>query len=178
MMAAALFGVSGVAYALTIQCDGTGDQNPNPGVCEGTNDPDRITGTSGDDFIAAYGGRDRVSGLAGNDQVDGFDGNDVIHGGPDGDGNTGDTLDPFLGVNLEGAEDSDVVYGDDGDDFIDAAANDTPGSVDRSIGGAGNDQIYAADGNVDKINCGAGGGDIAVMDELDTQRNCESLVAP
>jgi Ca2+-binding RTX toxin-like protein len=183
-MAFAVLGIGGVAYALTVQCDGTGDQNLNTGECGGTEDPDRITGTSGTDFISALGGKDRVSGLAGNDFIDGYGGNDVIYGGPDGDGNTGDTISPFSDLNLEGAEDSDVVYGGDGDDFIDAAANDVPDEslaspVDRSIGGDGNDRIYTADGNVDKINCGKGGGDLVVMDELDTaQRNCESLQAP
>jgi Ca2+-binding RTX toxin-like protein len=183
MMAAALFGVSGVAYALTIQCDGTGDQDSDPGECAGTEDPDTITGTSGDDFILAYGGIDSVKGLAGNDLVDGYGGNDVIYGGPDSDGDTGDPSNPFSDLNLEGAEDSDVVYGGKGDDVIDAASNDNPDesagpTVDRSIGGTGNDQINAADGNVDKINCGKGGRDLVVMDptEGDTQRSCESVV--
>ena len=188
--------VGGVAYALTIECDGTGDQDPAPLICAGTADSDTITGTAngeeiygeggndkisalaGDDLVVTSEGKDRVSLGAGNDHVDAYGGNDVIYGGPDGDGNTGDPSAPFLGVNLEGAEQSDVVYGEDGDDIIDAATNDTPGARDRSVGGAGNDQINAADGNKDVINCGAGAGDLVVLDEQDTQRNCESLVAP
>jgi hypothetical protein len=90
-----------------------------------------------------------------------------------------------------------VVYGEEGDDVIDAAANDTAGSRDRSIGGPGNDlinatdnpvnpgidvvnggansdEIFAQDGNVDVINCG-GGQDIAHIDAgIDRVRNCES----
>jgi len=187
--------VGGVAYALTFTCDTPDDANPVTGQCLGTSDSDNITGTTGDDTIDSDPGNDRVSALAGNDTVlaglgrdrvflaegidttDGESGNDVIHGGPGDDGRLFSTDFSFL--NLEGAEDSDVVYGEEGDDLIDAAEHDTAGSVDRSIGGAGNDQIYAADGNVDRINCGAGGGDQVILDAaIDTARNCESNVAP
>jgi len=194
-MAAALFGVSGVAYAMTVQCDGEGDQDPAPGVCLGWGESDNITGTTGSDYIDGQGGNDRIRALAGDDQVftggggkdrvfldagnditDAFGGNDVIYGGPDNDGSAQGAS--FGNLNLEGAEGSDVVYGEEGDDWIDAAANDTPGSRDRSYGGAGNDQIDAFDGNKDVINCGDGGGDIVREDEFDTTRNCETSVAP
>jgi Ca2+-binding RTX toxin-like protein len=189
-MSFAVLVIGGVAYALTFTC------TTNP--CVGTADSDNITGTNSLDFIDALDGNDRVHALAGSDQihggggrdrlfgdqdndvVDGFGENDVIYGGPDNDGGAEGA--PFSDLNLEGAEGSDTVYGNDGADIIDAAANDTPGSHDRSLGGAGNDRINAFDGNKDLINCGDGGGDLVRMDErgdiVDTQRNCETLVAP
>jgi hypothetical protein len=156
--------IGGVAYAAKVQCE--------PGItCVGTEKPDRITGTDGHDFINALGGKDTVFGLGGNDQVDGFGGNDVIHGGLDGDGGTS------LGeTNLEGAERSDKVYGEEGNDIIDASANDTPRSRDRSFGGTGNDEILAIDGNKDIIDCGDGGADIVHYDVgIDDISNCETL---
>jgi hypothetical protein len=151
----AVFMIGGVAYALTIQCDGTGDQDPDEGVCFGTDKSDTITGTLDPDFIVGFGGRDSVFGEGGNDTVDGFGDNDVIHGGPGDDGRTRGNP-HFDDLNLEGAEQSDVVYGEEGNDIIDAAANDTAHSRDRSFGGADADTILAADGNKDLIECGAG----------------------
>ena len=50
--------VGGVAYALTVQCDGTGDQHPeSEGFCFGTDKSDTITGTSDPDFIVGFGGK-------------------------------------------------------------------------------------------------------------------------
>jgi Ca2+-binding RTX toxin-like protein len=168
-MAVALVVVGGVAYALTtIPCDGERDQDAATGSCLGTEDSDKIIGTSGDDRILAMGSRDRVFGEGGNDTVDGFGGNDFIYGGPDNDGGS----DPGA-LNLEGAENNDTVYGGDGNDLIDAANNDTTGSRDRSIGGAGDDEILAADGNKDTINCGDGFDEVTMDDILDTQRNCD-----
>ena len=52
-MGVAVLVIGGVAYALSVQCDGAGDQNPNPGICEGTEDADTITGTNNLDRIDA-----------------------------------------------------------------------------------------------------------------------------
>ena len=58
-MGAAMLLVSGVAYALTVvQCDGTGDQDPATGQCQGTDQNDDITGTDQADLISALGGFD------------------------------------------------------------------------------------------------------------------------
>ena len=118
MGAAMLLLVSGVAYALTIQCDDGGDQNPDPGECFGTEESDRITGNSypevilsfsgndrisalgGDDSVASARGRDRVFLHGGNDTIDGGEGKDVIHGGPDNDGSA------------EGATFADLTFSD------------------------------------------------------------------
>ena len=34
--------VGGVAYAASVTCDGTNDQDPDPGECQGTLNADRI----------------------------------------------------------------------------------------------------------------------------------------
>lgn len=170
-MALALVLAGGVALAADFICDGTGDNNPDPGICEGTNNSDVITGTSngefifaldGDDIVNALNGEDTIDAGDGEDDVDGFSGNDAIFGGTGGD-------------KLAGAEDSDQVFGEGGPDFIDLAENDTAGSEDRGFGGPGNDTIDAFDGNKDEVNCGKGTRDKVFFDKgLDTiTRNCE-----
>jgi Ca2+-binding RTX toxin-like protein len=176
--------VSGVAYALHggIHCDGTGDQDPTPGECQGTPNADRILGTesaeqiyalAGNDVVDGLSGMDEVYGGRGNDVVDGWYSKDTIYGGSGDDGSAEGTT--FKDVtNLEGTAGWDKVYGGEGDDWIDAAAFDTPGSVDRSYGEEGNDRIYAVDGNEDIINCGPGTDDLVRRDVgLDTINNCE-----
>src|SRR5215208_1906035 len=64
-MGATVLVVSGVAYALSVQCDSTGDQDPELGECAGTNLSDVITGTAQRDIISALGGRDVVSARGG-----------------------------------------------------------------------------------------------------------------
>jgi len=174
---------SGVALAATITC------GVNP--CLGTNDPDTIMGNdnynevyagAGNDVVTAYGSGDTVFGDEGNDIVDGYPGQDVIYGGPDGDGSAnGTTFKETL--NLEGGEDSDVVRGGGGPDYIDAAEHDSPDEypnmqpVDYSYGGGGNDHIYAVDGNEDIIDCGKGTSDVARVDKkIDDVTHCERIV--
>jgi Ca2+-binding RTX toxin-like protein len=85
-MGATVLVVSGVAYALSVQCDSTGDQDPELGECAGTNLSDVITGTAQRDIISALGGRDVVSARGGDDTVDGGRGRDDIWGELGGDG--------------------------------------------------------------------------------------------
>jgi Ca2+-binding RTX toxin-like protein len=183
-MTGALIVTGGVAFAATfITCDRATDRDPDPGQCQGTNREDLIDGTqetdviralASDDFVVGFAGNDEIYGDEGNDIVGGYEGNDTIYGGPDGDGSAIDTS--FFVANLEGHEDSDTVYGEGGNDWIDAAAFDTLGSVDSSFGGSGNDRIYAADGNEDIINCGTGTRDRAFIDSEDTRiRGCERI---
>jgi Ca2+-binding RTX toxin-like protein len=163
---------SGVALAAEIVC------SANP--CVGTPDAEDIIGSNNSETIKALAGNDEVSSLGGNDEiygdegnevVDGSNGNDTIYGGPDGDGSAYGTA--FSDWNLEGSEDSDKVYGGGGSDYIDAANNDTLGSVDLSYGGRGNDRINAKDGNVDKINCGRGRDTVQYDVGTDTVKSCE-----
>jgi len=85
-MGATVLLVSGVAYALSVQCDGTGDQDPDPGQCQGTDQNDVITGTAQRDVILALGGLDDVTALGGDDNVEGGRGGDDISGGVGADG--------------------------------------------------------------------------------------------
>jgi len=77
--------IGGVAYALTMQCDGEGDQDPRAEQCQGTEENDQITGSEQRDVIHALGGRDLVSARGGEDDVDGGVGADDISGGVGGD---------------------------------------------------------------------------------------------
>jgi hypothetical protein len=74
---------------------------------------------------------------------------------------------------------NDTIPGGAGDDRLDGGAgNDviTGGSgADRLRGGPGSDTIYAADGERDVVDCGAGR-DRAVVDPFDTVVNCEVVV--
>ena len=171
---------SGVALAASITCAanpclGT----PDPDVIHGTNNPEKIKALAANDRVIAWGANDEIYGDEGNDVVNGDPGNDTIYGGPDGDGSAEGTA--FTDLNLEGGNDSDTVYGGGGADLIDAAANDdsyesAAEPVDKSYGGRGNDIIYAADGNVDVINCGRGTKDVAYIDEeIDANiKGCET----
>jgi Ca2+-binding RTX toxin-like protein len=103
-------------------------------------------------------GPDSISGTWEDDQIFTLEGNDYV-----------DTL--------LGAEDSDKVYGNTGSDIVDLDSFDTVGSSDQGFGGAGNDTVYAQDGNFDSINCGAGANDKVYKDPGDTQTGCE-LVNP
>src|ERR1051325_3633803 len=88
---------SGVAFALTVNCNG--------GKCRGTNDRDTMYGSNrrdnihsldGADLVRANGDSDSVSGDGGKDRLSGGTGNDEVFGGDDDDlvaGNKGfDTL--------------------------------------------------------------------------------------
>jgi hypothetical protein len=65
LMGATVLLASGVAYALTVQCDGVGDQDPATGQCRGTTEDDQITGTEQSDTIFALNGFDEVFAGAG-----------------------------------------------------------------------------------------------------------------
>jgi Ca2+-binding RTX toxin-like protein len=64
---------------------------------------------------------------------------------------------------------ADTVYGDAGNDRLDGGTG-----RDRVFGGTGNDAIFAADGAVDRIDCGAGK-DTVRADRKDVVRNCEKV---
>ena len=68
-----------------MQCDGAGDQDPDPGQCRGTNQNDGITGTAQRDIIFALGGFDEVSAGGGQDELNGGDSADTLDGGTDND---------------------------------------------------------------------------------------------
>jgi Ca2+-binding RTX toxin-like protein len=111
---------------------------------------DLVFGGDGNDTLIGGLGTDTIWGGAGNDLLAGSQGNDEIHGG------AGNDL-AFIGI----SEDSDSIYMDGGNDFIDGAS---AGSAFYAEGGAGNDlmnagegddTLYGNDGN-DRLNGGNG----------------------
>jgi Ca2+-binding RTX toxin-like protein len=124
-MGAAVLLASGAAYALSVQCDGAGDQDPDPGQCRGTNQNDVIIGTAQRDIIFA---------LAGFDQVSSLGGQDVLNGGSNAD-------------TLAGGNDNDTYNGAGGPDFLDEFQDTTVSGNDVMNGGGGTDFIQGNDGN-------------------------------
>jgi Ca2+-binding RTX toxin-like protein len=153
-------------------------------VQRGTEGPETINGTTDRDGIFAGGGDDIVTGLEagdcligsrGNDVVSGEVGDDLVFGDPGADKVYGDAGDD----DVRGQGGPDKVYGGDGDDRIRGGAgndkiNPGPGNDDVK-GGRDPDVIKAADGEKDKINCGGGGGDVAIVDKDDRVKRCDDV---
>ena len=150
-----------------------------------------ICGLLGNDTIHGLGGNDTLFGDAcndktkagaaaaaatdGNDKLFGDDGNDVLYGAGGKDA-------------LKGGRGKDKLLGGDGNDSLDGGAgkdsldggrgNDklTGGSDANTIkGGAGNDSVKARNGKRDKIDCGDGKKDVAVVDKRDKVKGCERV---
>jgi Ca2+-binding RTX toxin-like protein len=101
------------------------------------------TSLTGNDVIRALGANDRVNANTGNDKIYGGEGDDILVG--------------------HGLTDS--VKGQNGDDTIYLARSDTPNSLDKGFGGAGDDVFTAEDGNKDFINCGTGDDTVENFDD-------------
>jgi hypothetical protein len=124
-------------------------------IADGGDGDDTIYGSVNSDDIAGGAGNDRVFGLEDVDDVEGGEGNDLVFGGPGDD-------------SVEGGGGLDSLYGDDvkesptwGNDVIISALDFTPdftGAI------------------ADRIDCGGGPSDAAVIDDVDvTAANCENL---
>ncbi|UJA20723.1 hypothetical protein HJD18_11225 [Thermoleophilia bacterium SCSIO 60948] len=187
--------VSGPVAAIDCSAD------PNP-ECEGTPSPDVITGEDvddgvdgADDEIDALGGRDQVDARSGDDVIRGGDSGDSILGGEGDDrilggggedvklsGGGGDdvvlggaTNDGILDDpegDLEGGIGDNVVKGGRNNDAIDANES-GPGDVERLFGGNRPDQITAADGQRDVIDCGRGTDSVQFDLGIDKLKSCE-----
>jgi Ca2+-binding RTX toxin-like protein len=105
-----------------------------------------VEGRGGNDTIAGSDYVDRIDGGAGDDQLSGGFGDDLIVGGPG-----HDAIDADRTASCEYGP----IYG-------------------TCTIGAGNDTIYAQDGEVDRIDCGPGA-DTAYVDAIDSAANCESV---
>lgn len=142
-----------------------------------------INGTAGDDILNGDHGDDEIFGEDGNDALKGQDGDDLLDGGV---GN--DTLDGGAGDDeLLGGDGDDVLIGGEGDDVLDGGegrdsadfSQDTQGvavdledgfaigdasgedeliSIERVVGGAGNDVIRGNDADNDLL--GGSGDDV------------------
>ncbi|MDW5593144.1 calcium-binding protein [Conexibacter stalactiti] len=125
-------------------------------------------------------GNDTYTGTPGNDAFDGYMGDDLARGGGGNDELTGGS-----GADqLFGEAGNDTLYGGEGDDRVEGG----PG-LDSLFGdyaqcsaygcSAGNDQLFARDGEPDALNCGSGA-DSAQVDAVDTVAQdgfqaCESV---
>ena len=145
----------------------------------GTAKADRIDGLGGNDHIFGRGGDDVLRGGRGNDRVVGAPGDDVVRGGPGRDkvnGGAGDDV-------VAGGPGNDILVGKSGDDLVTGGSGDDRiyGSAghDELRGGAGNDVIDARDGEPDRIDCGPGDDDTAIVDATeDGVYDCEDVQQP
>jgi len=156
----------------------------------GTDGPDTLNGTEAGDRLLGMGGDDTVNGLQdadcllggagadtlsdaeGDDQLEGGDGRDILAGGQGDD-------------RLIGGAGNDRVTGDKGADRLEGGPGEDrlsggPGAPRRRggntyFGGAGNDNIVAANGRHEKIDCGKGR-DRVRADRGDRLRGCEKVL--
>lgn len=144
--------------------NGSNPWTGNNGTSSGTRD--NVDLGNGDDVGNAQAGHDHVQGGAGNDTLNGGDGNDFLEGEADNDtlngGNNDDKLDGGTGTDtlhgdagndlVLGGADADNVFGDDGNDELFGGTG-----ADTLNGGANNDLLHGeADGSLDKLIGGSG----------------------
>jgi Tol biopolymer transport system component len=127
-----------------------------------------IVGTDGDDWRAGGELSDLIVGLLGNDVLRGLAGADCLYG------QRGDDR-------LSGGPGADRLQGGHGHDRLSAGAGAdlVRGGLgrDRIATGPGNDRVEARGMARDTIDCGPGR-DVAIVDRLDTTRNCEQVTRP
>lgn len=132
----------------TLFGDACNDKTKVSAAAVGADGNDRLFGDDGNDTLYGAGGKDELKGGRGKDKLFGGDGNDSLDGGPGKD-------------SLDGGRGNDKLTG---------------GSDANTIkGGAGNDSIKARNGKRDKIDCGAGKKDVAVVDKRDKVKGCERV---
>jgi hypothetical protein len=126
-------------------CDGNA---PDSGGGEESTEGRRMVGTDGPDTLPATAGDDALIGGHGDDLLQGFGGDDLLIAGAGADevyGGPGNDALYAAFVPWETAPDApashDLLYGGEGDDFIDAA--DAPGAFDAVYCGAGSDLVVA-----------------------------------
>jgi Ca2+-binding RTX toxin-like protein len=150
---------------------------------------------AGDDIVVnLHGGDDTFTGTdsLSSFEVKGGDGGDVLRGGSRAVHTGGYGTPPETDYNsdyLYGQQGNDHLYGNLGGDFLNGGggddvlvggpkAKDDPNPTDDSFeGGPGNDLILAADHDKDnRIDCGPGKHDVAVIDRIDPKPiNCEKV---
>jgi hypothetical protein len=167
-------------------------------VILGTDADETVTGTPANDTIYGRAGNDLLVGLGGDDTLDGGPGADLLSGGPGSDAVSYATGAPVIvtldgqandGVPGEGdnvGRDVEEIFGSAGGDIL--AGNDAANTIDGDagddqiaggrgpdglFGGDGNDRIFSRDGSADRVDCGSGLIDVAIVDSRDIVRNCE-----
>jgi Ca2+-binding RTX toxin-like protein len=136
-----VFLVTGTALAMTVRCSG--------GVCNGTEEVDRIFGSASDEIINAGDGNDEVFGRGRRDVIRGELGKDEIYGQRGNDG-------------LKGSPGADKVFGGPGDDIV-----------------RGGTHTLVDDGRRDILDCGEGDMDtVYYTPDEDVIRHCENRNPP
>jgi Ca2+-binding RTX toxin-like protein len=165
-----------------------GDDDPTPGRCKNRQDANdtggTLNGTPFGDLLVGGAGKDVLNGADGEDCLRGRGGNDRLNGGDDGDSLSGEDGSDKLsggagGDTLSGGNGGDTLSGGDGNDRLGGGAGDDKINGGQGLntysGGSGNDNIMAANGRRETIDCGSGRKDKARVDRTDTVRNCESV---
>jgi hypothetical protein len=153
---------------------GRGTDGVENGDWDGDENGDYVDGGDGaDGEVEGENGQDTVLGGPGDDyEVEGGPGNDVVRGGEgnDGTGTIGDSDSPSF---VRGGSGDNLVHGNEGADDINARLS-NDGDRERIFGDAGNDEIFADDGERDHINCGRGDNDFVEFDPgVDELNGCE-----
>jgi Ca2+-binding RTX toxin-like protein len=152
------------------------DGGPQADVLVGSEGVDPIFAGAGDDQADGLGEADCLFGEAGADGLVGGPGDDLLDGGEQRDLlNGGPGKDRLIGGadkdRLKGAAGKDRLKGGDAKDRLNGGSG-----KDRLKGGPGKDRLKAADGKRDRVNCGPGKRDRAVVDAKDkVSRSCEKV---
>lgn len=158
------------------------------GLLIGADGADELDGGRGDDLLAGGAGNDRLDGGEGGDQLNGDSGRDtlsyesrarpvsVTFDGVANDGEPGEhdnagadieiVLGGSVGDTLQGDRRANLLDGGSGPDDVSGG----PGT-DVLTGGTGIDVLRARDRAHDVVSCG-GEGDLAIVDPIDTVRDC------
>jgi Ca2+-binding RTX toxin-like protein len=140
-------------------------------LLEGENGNDDYFGGNGADVLSESGdhtGKDRMFGGDDPDYLEGGLESDELHGGG---GSERDAIEP---AGMYGDAGNDDIFGEGGRDAMEGEEGD-----DELFGGRKNDFIDAKDDESvdgrDKVNCGRGGNDVALVNENDQVTNCEDV---
>lgn len=155
----------------------------NDTILAGSYAQDTITGGPGDDTLGDLLGADDVRGGPGSDTArvtlassislddapnDGRHGSATANVHSDVENAMGSSADD----EIAGSAVANVLNGGAGNDYLQGE-----GGADRLVGEAGNDRIEARDGVADRVECGFGT-DTAIVDRLDTVKDCEVVDRP
>ena len=172
-------------------------------IVTGTDGPDTLTGTAAAESFFGRGGDDAISGGDGDDELDGGPGADALSGNQGTDvvsysgglpvdvSIDGVANDGVAGERDNVALDVEDLYGGAGDDRLTGspAANTIDGGLgsdritggpgaDALFGGDGDDVIDARDGEVDRVECGAGNDTVSMdLDDV-VSADCENRSKP
>jgi Ca2+-binding RTX toxin-like protein len=115
-----------------------------------------VFGEGGNDLVTGLGGPGFAGPLRGiSTGADGGGGNDLLLSGP-------------AGSDMDGEEGKDRLVGSHREDYISGG----PGR-DRIVAGGDNDRITALDSKKDRVNCGSGKTDYALVNLRDRVKSCE-----